>query len=268
MLRFLPLAALAVLLAGCSSSKPTVQSGAVPSSLAIDGDASDWAGALTPVPEEPGLSMGVRNSGTAMSVVLVANTPEQALRLSRGATFWFDGDGGTDRAFGIGFPLRPQRRAGGPRTRQPGDGPGAGPGGRDPGARMDRARERFNDGTRRLTVFRGGGGELQVGQGDVPGLDTAAEWTESALVVELRIPLAGDNGYAIGAAPGARVGMGLELIDVPEGGLRQRARRGGPGAGRGGRRGARPGAGGGARGDAGSRQLPTTTRWVQVTLVR
>ena len=260
--RLLPLAALAALLAGCSSPKPAVQSGRAPSTLTIDGSAADWSDALMPVPDEPGLSMGVRNDRTAMSVVLVANTPEQGLRLSRGATFWFDGDGGTDRAFGVGFPLRPERGARGNRQRPEGERPA--PGEREPGARLDRARERFNEGTDRLTVFRGGGGELQVGRGDVPGLETAAEWTERALVVELRVPLSGDDGYAVGAASGAKVGLGVELLDVPEGGLRPRAGRRGAGAGPGGR-GGRRGAGGGR---AAPRQVGTETRWVQVTLAR
>ncbi|MEM1054216.1 MAG: hypothetical protein AAGI52_01715 [Bacteroidota bacterium] len=273
MTRSFSLLALAVGLAACSSSAPVLQSAPPSATAEVDGEAADWAGSLQPVEDQPGLSLGVRDDGETMAVALVANTPQQALRLSRGVTFWFDGEGGKSRAFGIGFPVRPERgargqgrrqRGGGEATPEMGDGMRGGP---DPGARMARLRERFNDGADRMTVYRDGGGELQLAVGEVEGIEAAAEWTEAALVVEVRVPVTGGaTGYSIGAEPGEAVGLGIETVDVPDEMLqRAQARRGGPGGqargGRGGARGGRAGAGG-LRGRA--PQLPTETQWVRV----
>jgi hypothetical protein len=108
------------------------------------------------------------------------------------------------------------------------------------------------------TVYRGGGGELQLSVGEVEGIEAEAAWTEAALVVELRVPLAGRGGYTVGAARGTTVGLGIETVDVPDEALqRVRGRRGGPGGG------ARPGGR-----DPGSEraQAPTKTRWFRVQL--
>ena len=59
------LAALALLLAaGCGSTPPRVYEAASGSAATrVDGDARDWRGALYPVPEEAGLTFGVREAG-------------------------------------------------------------------------------------------------------------------------------------------------------------------------------------------------------------
>lgn len=264
--------AIAASLAACSSSKPaTLASAPASVDLSVDGQSADWSGVLRPVDKQPGLSLGVRNDGESLSLALVANTPEQALRLSRGVTFWFDSEGGSQKGFGVGFPLRPERGA---RGRGEGTGPGAEAG--DPNARMDRVRERFNEGTRRMAVYRGGGGELQLAVGDVEVIEADAEWTEAGLVIELRVPLAASDGYAVGAAPGETVGLGIETVDLPEGAGQGRGPGPGgmrpdggirPGGGQGG--GMRPGGRGGMRGgDGAPRQLPTETTWMRVALAR
>ena len=52
--------------AACSSPLPVVASGEAPNPMAVDGDAREWAGALRPVPEEAGLSLGLRNDADAL----------------------------------------------------------------------------------------------------------------------------------------------------------------------------------------------------------
>ena len=184
-------------LGGCRSAAPLVASATTP--VTVDGDAAEWSGGIRPVPGEPGLSLGVRNTEASLVVVVVAGSERQARRLATGGlVLWLDPAGGTARRAGIRFPV--------------GLGGAVAP---DDASRDAALRE----------AFRGGGGRLETvrtrearpsASGGVPGVETAAAWTSAGLVVEVRLPLRGPDAAALaGERTGAAVGLGLELAEAP-----------------------------------------------------
>ena len=258
---------LVLCLAACSSPLPVVASGEAPNPMAVDGDAREWEGALRPVPEEAGLSLGLRNDADALYLVVVAGDDWQARRVAgRGLTVWINESGTKDKAYGLSFPvgLGSDGERGGAR---PGTQPDVyQPGGRigepvDPSGRDQHLRDGFLRSLDRIEITRNGEKE-SVAVGGAAGIQTAAMWTDAGLVVEMRVPLH-QGPYAVGAASGATLGLGVELAEV-------RQRRSGPR-----QIGGAPGMGGG-RGGSSPReearrrverpQLGTVERWMAVEL--
>ena len=207
-----------VLLGACASPLPTVASGPAPNPMAVDGDAREWEGALRPVPEETGLSMGVRNDADALYLVVVAGDGWQARRIAAsGLTVWLNGDASSRKAYGLAFPVG--LGSDGERGRvRPGvlDGERPRPDERsaqrpDPDL-QDRLREQFILSLDRIEVTRDGD-EQSIAVGGAAGIETAAAWTPDGLTVELRVPLR-SGPYAVGVSPGAALGLGIELGDV------------------------------------------------------
>ena len=247
-------------LAACSSPLPIVASGPAPNPMAVDGNAREWEGSLRPVPEEAGLSLGLRNDAEALYLVVVAGDDWQARRVaSRGLTVWINESGTRDKTYGLSFPigLGSDGERGGVR-------PGTQAGSGAPGERDQRLRDGFLMSLDRIEVTRNGERE-SVAVGGAEGVQTAATWTDSGLTVEMRVPLRA-GAYAVSAAPGATLGLGVELAEV-----RQRS---GPR-----QVGGTPGLGGDARTDRrqrgggdGARRLEerqpvaTVERWMAVEL--
>ena len=204
--------ALPVLLAlgACAGPLPTVPSGPAPNPMSIDGDAREWEGALRPVPEESGLSMGLRNDADALYLVVVAGDAWQARRLAaRGLTVWLNGEGTTRKAYGLAFPAG--LGSDGERGRvRPGVLDDAPP--RPDPDRRERLREQFLLSLDRIGVTRDGA-EESVAVGGTAGLEAAATWTPDGLTVEFRVPLQ-SGPYAVGLPAGAALGLGLELGEV------------------------------------------------------
>ncbi|HLA64191.1 MAG TPA: hypothetical protein VK610_07170, partial [Rhodothermales bacterium] len=182
-------------------------------------------------------------------------------------------EGGKQKSVGVQFPLG-MMGAG----RPPGNGPGSGSGGGRRGGPPSEAEmaERFQASLGQLALRRGerDPGERR-GVEAVPGLEVAAVLDRGQLVYELRVPLQSEGGFAVGAAPGATVGLGLETPQ-PARGARER---GGPGGERGpGAGGGRPPGGGGMGGGGGMSRpgggrggAPASEpfeRWVRVVLAR
>ncbi|MEO0559523.1 MAG: hypothetical protein AAF170_15210, partial [Bacteroidota bacterium] len=207
-----------LLLAACASPLPTIASGSAPSPMAVDGDAREWEGALRPVPEEAGLSMGLRNDADALYLVVVAGDDWQGRRIAaRGLTVWLNASGTKDKSYGLSFPvgLGSDGERGGAR---PGTQPGVyQPGGRvgeplDPEGLRQRLRDGFLMSLDRLEITREGESQ-SVAVGGAEGVQTAAAWTDAGLTVEMRVPLH-DGPYAVGAVPGTPLGLGVELAEV------------------------------------------------------
>ena len=199
-----------VALAACSGPLPTVESGPAPNPMAVDGDPREWEGALRPVPEEAGLSLGIRNDADALYLVVVAGDAWQARRVAaRGLTVWLDPGGRAGHGYGVSFPvgLGSDGERGGRRPGTDGEPDGAGGEGLD-----QRLREQFLLSLDRLVVRRGDARQ-SVAVGGAAGVETAARWTDAGLTVELRVPLR-EGSYAVGAAPGDAIGLGLELGEV------------------------------------------------------
>ncbi|HEX8385766.1 MAG TPA: methyltransferase domain-containing protein [Rubricoccaceae bacterium] len=186
------------LLGGCRTAAPLLPS--APGPAAVDGDADEWAGGLRPVPGEPGLSIGLRNTPDALAVVIVAGAEGQARRVaSGGLTLWLDPAGGTARRVGLRFPV--------------GNGDAPVPEG-PPASGPDPLREAFAAAIDRLETVRDGD-VRPAAVGGVPGVETAAAWTDRGLVVEVRLPLRGPGAAAFaGEASGVSVGLGVELAEA------------------------------------------------------
>ncbi|MEM1115390.1 MAG: hypothetical protein AAF845_08475 [Bacteroidota bacterium] len=224
-MRFALLVLLLAFAAGCAGTAPRLyESAPLTAATQIDGDADDWRGTLLPVPNETGLQFGVRNDGETLAVVVVAGAERQARRIALGGLrIWLDPAAGADPqpALGVRFPtpappdpadLRSQRG-----TPHP-----------------IRMRARFDDATEAVEIQRGGSVVTQKADvGSVPGLETAAQWTErDGMIVELRVPLAATDRL-LPTDAGDRLGVGIELADLPGfdtriGGQRRAPMPGGP----------------------------------------
>ncbi len=247
------LAALAALASGCGGSAPLYSSAPATGETTIDGDARDWPAALRPVPREAGLSVGLRNTDDALTLVLVASDERQARRIALGGLrLWLDPSGGTERVLGLRFPAPPPPDPADVRRERGRE--------RSGGVDEQRLRRRFDDALGRVEVTRQGQVLVQSApRGSVAGLETAATWTRAGLVVEARIALDPASG-PLPTAPDGSVGVGVELLDLAglaPVGLREQ----GP---VGGRAGGEPAA---APREAALEPV-TLTRWLRVDLAR
>lgn len=195
-----PLVLLALAASGCGGSAPLYASAPLTPEVVVDGAAREWTPPLRPVPQEAGLSLGLRNTDDALVVALIARDDRQARRIALGGVqLWLDPEGGTDRAVGVRFPAPPPparvdiRRAEGE----------AGP---------QILRRRFERTAGRVEVTRQDSVRV-VEPGDVPGLETAAQWGPDALVVEVRLPLGA--GALLPSTPEGTLGLGVQLLDLP-----------------------------------------------------
>jgi hypothetical protein len=203
--RFLLLASLAAALvaaSGCGGAPPLYAPSTPTGPVEVDGVAAEWPAALRPVPREAGLSLALQRTDSALVVAVIARSDRQARRIALGGLrLWLDPEGGTDRVVGVRFPTPAPpsrvdiRRAGGE----------AGP---------QILRRRFEQSLDRVEVQRRDSVRA-VEPGDVPGLETVAQWGQGGLVVEARLPLAA--GALLDAAPGEALSLGVELLDLPSG---------------------------------------------------
>ncbi|MDT0632259.1 hypothetical protein RQM47_06520 [Rubrivirga sp. S365] len=217
------------LAAGCTPAPPLYASEPVAETapVVVDGAAGEWPQALRPVPREGGLTVGLRHTDDALYVVLVAGDERQIRRVSAGGLrLWLDPEGGTERVLGIGYPLPL-------------------PTGIARGGSVEK--RRFEERLDRVAVQRGGGAEQTFAVDRLDGLEAAAQWTDRALVVELRVPLGADSPVAV--APGEALGVGVELLASGAPPPTAPPRRG-PGA------------------EAEERETPTVTRWLRTDLAR
>ena len=192
-----------LVVAGCGGSVlPLVTS--APAPAVVDGDVSEWTAGLRPVPGEPGLSLGMRNTPDALVVAVVAGDEWQARRIAAGGLMlWLDPAGGTARRVGLRFPV--------------GSGVVEAPAAdlRD-APRVDDGplRAAFEASSTQVATVRGAAA-MPAAQGGIPGVETAATWTPLGLAVEVRLPLRGPAAAAFaGEASGEQVGLGLELAQA------------------------------------------------------
>jgi hypothetical protein len=219
------------------SPQPALQSHWRDVDMAIDGSHAEWS-ELSSFGKDVPFSVGLKNDGA--SLYLVLSSSDQSipfLLMRRGLIVWFDAEGGTKKRFGIRYPVieggggLPTRRPGG--FGQPGGGSGRDPGrepGRPPGAEgpPEQSGQMFDpakDGRwARLELLGPGKDDRRSLVIDkAPGIEVRIGRVEGSVVYELKVPLQIDDGhpYAIGARPGATIGVGLETPDVEkaEGGV-------------------------------------------------
>jgi len=181
-------------------------------SLVMQSDWSVSAGRdVLPSPAGRFVSLGERDAYLAVGndserVMLAFTTTDPGLQdrvLNQGIFFWFSPGGGERRAFGIRYPVA---WSGSPTgldavPGQPGtvEGPGAGKTGND------------------LEVYADGFREHErYAKADVPGLEVSTGRRADTLFYTLMVPLAGHghDAYAVTAAPGDVLGIGIETRDT------------------------------------------------------
>lgn len=208
-------ALLSLTVAACGTPAPLYQMEAAPAE--VDGDAGEWPAALRPVPEEAGLSIGLREDGGDLVLVVIAGDDRQARRIALGGlTVWLDPMGGTDRTLGVRYPApeapdfeaiaRNAPRRGGPSASDP-----------------QQLRRRFETGLESVEVISGVVTQRATPDGGFAGLHAAATWGARGLVVEMRIPLEAAPGL-LRTSAGEAVGIGVELLDASRAALRESMR--------------------------------------------
>jgi hypothetical protein len=218
---------------GCSSTSQ-IASRWTDQKLSIDGNTSGWTAAQMNI-DDKGTSVGVFNDKDCLYLGLITtNTDLQNLIKRQGLTLWFDPKAGEDKIFGIHYPVR-MRQFGRP-SRE-------GEGG-DEQAMYSRP---GGDADNLEICGPGEDDRHEMTKAEATGVDVRYRISRDTLFYEIKVPLA-DNGtypFAIGAKPGAMIGVGVEA------GYSQRPmREGGESSGWGGRRGARNGSDGfGGRGE-------------------
>ena len=245
------------LVTGCGGTKQAVSSSPVAAGTETDGELSEWGGGLTRIEGEE-FSLAVSNDEEFLYVVL--HTFDRAATgqiLAFGLTVWFDPQGGDDRIFGVQYPvgLMNSDAASSVNSRQ---------------AQQDPSQlEALVDGMKNEIILLGkdsDGGRWAIQ--DVLAIDADFQFENEQLTYELRVPLQKTswNEYAIGAAPGSVIGLGLETPELDMSAMRE-SFGGGPPPGGGGAAGGR--SGGGGRPPGGGRpQSPDRIQvWVQVPLV-
>lgn len=194
--------------AGCGSAPPTYLTEPATTETVVDGEAAEWPAALRPVPQEAGLSVGLRRDGDDLVVAVIASDDRQARRIAVGGLrVWVDPEGGTDRALGVRYPapsapdVQEVLRSG-PRR-----------GGAIDAENPQRLRRRYESGLDQVEITRGVLTQRASADGSFGGLVAESTWGPRGLVVEMRIPLMPAPGL-LEVAAGDEVGLGFELLDV------------------------------------------------------
>jgi hypothetical protein len=206
-----------------AADRPHFDSRAVDGAITVDGSFDDWntqAGSLAPFGKDP-VSIQALNDGTFLYVRLSASDPGvRGPIVRRGLTIWFDPNGGTKKRFGIRYPVieDPGQESGGGGyrgmggfggRRQPSGGGGDSGSG---GSAGTAANDSEQPPDRVDIVGPGKDDEISLTREHLEGVDVGFKVEQGALQYELRVPLArsADMPYAIGTAPGATIGIGLE----------------------------------------------------------
>jgi hypothetical protein len=219
-----------------AAERPHFDSKGRDGAIIVDGTFDDWYGHLEPFGNDP-VAIQFLNDGECLYVRLTASDPATRMQIVRqGMTIWFDPAGGTKKRFGITYPV------------VEGSGPGGGRGRRgvpqpdDPPAPADRVD----------IIGPGKDDARSLTRDHLSGVDVAVRVEQGTLHYELKVPLArtSDRPYAIEAAPGKTIGVGLETAKMEQRAFGE-GRGGGFGGGGGGMGGGGRGRGGGGRGGRG-----------------
>lgn len=252
---------LVFLLAGCTTLK--LDSHWKDREISIDGENKDWLGAMYYF-EDDNISAGVLNDESFLYICMIAEEPQLTAQImGQGLTFWFDPDGGKEKAFGVKFPLGMQDREGEDMPMVP----------REEEPDQEKIREFFENSLTELEILGPRKDEKRrIQVKDLKGIEVAIDPSGGLLIYELKVPLlhSEDHPYAIGAKPGDVVGIGIEVAKMDLSAIRKKMEGRGPGGmGMPGGRGGGMGGGPGGRGMPGGRmpQLPKELKiWVAVQL--
>lgn len=222
--------------------------------IIIDADASEWAGLF--LHTEKNVSFAVCNDSSYLYILLTASDRSLQRQFSgMGTNLWFDASGGSEKAFGIHYPVRM------PGSRQPPTGDenaGMEGGPEDPSSMMGGVSNEME------ILGPGKDDRMIVPLAEVKDIQLKMSTASGQLVFELRVPLVRDalHPHGIGASIAKNVGVGLETRRFTPEGMRGKGggemplpggenggmSQGGGGGGGGGHRGPHGPGGGGQRG--------------------
>lgn len=281
---FIPAALLAVSgFAGCGGSME-IASKYSGEAIIIDGNDKDWEGKTTYLKDEKML-VGFQNDGKNLYVLVSASDKDKQMQLMRrGLTVWFDENGGTDKKFGIKYPLgmmqggRPPM--GNAEWGENNNGDEEGEGFRPEPEALDPA-EDAPAGFSELEVYEHETESwTKMSFREAKGIEAKIGRQSNRVVFELKIALKPeDNIYYLTGKEG-KIGAGIEITEIDKEKIKQRMKSGGgmggPGADMGGPEdmgapGGSMGAPGGGRGGRGGmmKQAPQTSqfkKWFEVKL--
>ena len=236
-LAFLPLSA---------AERPHFQSKGLDGPITVDGRFDDWYGHLDPFGKEP-IAIQFLNDGQNLYVRLTASEPAVRMQIMRqGMTIWFDPAGGTKKELGIRYPV--VERGGSDAEGRGGRGGRGGFGGDRP-RRGEGGPDDSGNPRDRVDILGPGKDDARsLTRDHLSGIEVTVKAEQGELQYELKVPLArsADHPYAIEAAPGKTIGVGLETEKIE-----QRSFGAGRGGGFGGGGGGGMGGGGRGRGGGG-----------------
>jgi hypothetical protein len=215
-------------LTGCGGMRIITTNSLAPGrEIIIDGKPDDWLGSLAYLQDEK-ILVGFLNDKDNLYLCIQAADRFRLLQiLSRGLTVWFDPQGGQGKKSGIRFPLgvRPE----------------------DLMPLLDAGEARGEDAIppdfqpeamAEMEILKSPSGKGQViNLREAKGIEINASPWGGGIVVEFKIPLvqSPEHPYAVGAQPGAPLGVGFETLEMnfgrmpgiprgggtPRGGMRQ-----------------------------------------------
>ena len=218
--------------------------------IVVDGDSGEWDGPLVPIGEQNPVAIAAANDKDNLYLVLTASDAATRRQIMRqGLIVWFDPGGKDKKHYGIKFPVGMpidlgqfgRRGRGEPREpREPGE-PGTTrpePGSDEPVNRLEILGPGKDDAHSFVLEY-------------APGVQVKLVQSAGSIVYELKVPLAtsSEAPYAVGARPGASIGLGLETPKFER--PKMEGERGGMGGFGGGGMGGRGGGGMGGRGGGG-----------------
>jgi hypothetical protein len=207
------LVALTLGLAGCATFRTFSTESRTPDHpIVVDGKADDWVGNLYVVEGER-IELGFLNDQEYLYVCLfTTDTYSRAQIMMQGLTIWFDPKGGTEKAFGIKFPLGLPP---GERKMPAGENPG------EPG--LENLPQVAM--TEMEIIPSENAPPQKMNLEDAKGVEIKAIPSTGLLVYEFKIPLVRTEQHpiAVGAEPGKPIGIGFETTKLE---LSQTRRRG------------------------------------------
>jgi len=199
-------------LLGSCGGPSTLQSGAPSTPPTSDGALGEWGGNLTYVDGEP-VSMNVMRTDSLLYVAL--STQDRKLIRSvaqNGLIVWVDPTGGTQRTYGIQYPLGLRAQRAGRRSPQESGASGSS----RPTATFDQLA------LKELDVIRQNSTRIRIPAKFSSGLRAQATIDRGALVYELAIPVNAASGtttdrrHGLRSPLGSTIGVGLQTPDPDE----------------------------------------------------
>ncbi len=186
----------------------------------VDGAPGGWAALLRPLGDPP-MVIGIQNDGRYLYLCLRTSDPIVKRELAHlGLTVWLNGEGKDAKGFGVRYPvgMGPREARWQPGQGEPPEGEDAG--GATPGHLPKEFELIGPTKDDRQRVQLGPDEPVQAALGDDSGV----------MVIEMRVPLRPSEGhpFAVGAAPGATIALGL-ATERPKAGAKGQVRLGGGG---------------------------------------